>query len=719
MGWVLAIDFGSVNTAAAWTSEGRIETVRLEASSHTMPSAVARVDGCWLVGQSALDAHASNPDTFVATPKARLGYEPVQVGSTKFRASTVVSQVLEVVRDRAVAAAGGTGPERVILTHPEHWEHKRQAALLNAALLAGLPAEMTILVPEPVASVQASTVPASLPVGSRVAVVDVGGGTCDVTILESTPGGGLKAVAREGDERLGGNDFDDLLYRWLADRLDPNLVAILADPAHIASRLAVLELVRQARHTLSEHPAAQITVSVAGDNQATVTVTRAEYEQIIDEPLQRVAALVGSALVSSRTRTLTQLFLTGGSARTPAVARVVHEATGMLGVPPDDPKTATVVGALRTVPAFRPEPLLAPVSGVIPAVAVRPPSGPQAVPDGQGNLTPVGNPPDGPSNRVPEVPVAVDNPSKRSRRRTIIALAATPLVVLLVAGGAWAAHSSKNDLVSPATVAGQTEGATEGTGQTDGTEGGQGTSPDSSPYGPPDGLFPGELFPGGPFPDGTPPEAAPDAGQAPTGSPSTPPATSTPTTRPSATPTTKPSATPSPAPQPSATPAPKPSTTPTTKPSANPTPTTKPVAEQPPLRTYLTPAAAVGSNPQCADGWKSGTAKINGTSYSSTLTCTPKKGSVPYLEYKVPSGATRLTFMVGIADGTSSAKASVRFAVYAKGSSTPLWEMNVSHGKAILVDVPVSGRSQVRLELTRVGEIPTTTTAVWASPMFS
>ncbi|MCL2092188.1 MAG: Hsp70 family protein [Micrococcales bacterium] len=352
MGWVLAVDFGSANTAAVWAREGRIERVRLEPGSDTMPSAVVLIDGQWRVGQAALNARRSHPQTFVAAPKARLGHEPVVLGDDLVSAPTMVSQVLAAVRERAVRAAGGTPPDQVVLTHPEHWGPQRQAALHEAARLAGFPDEQIIMLPEPVAAVRASIEPESLPPGSRVAVVDIGGGTCDVAVLEATDHG-LIVIARKGDERLGGNDFDDLLYQWTLDQLrasgHADMVEILADPAYIGSALTLLDSVRGAKQDLSYHADAHIAVSVAADNETTVTITRDEYEQLIAEPLARAAALTKTAMETSQTETLTQLFLTGGSAFTPALARALHTVTGHLSAPLGDPKMVTATGALRTV----------------------------------------------------------------------------------------------------------------------------------------------------------------------------------------------------------------------------------------------------------------------------------------------------------------------------------------------------------------------------------
>ncbi|MCL2468472.1 MAG: Hsp70 family protein [Micrococcales bacterium] len=718
---MLAIDFGSVNTAAAWASEGRIEKVRLEPSSETMPSAVVWVDERWRVGQAALNARRANPQTFVATPKARLGYEPTLLGSGLVRASTMVSQVFAVVRDRAVAVAGGTGPDRVILTHPEHWGQKRQAALLKAARLAGFPNEITTLLPEPVAAVRANTEPSSLSLGSRVAVVDIGGGTCDVAVLEVVPDG-LMVVAREGDERLGGNDFDDLLYRWLLDQLESSghgdMVKILADPAHIGAALTVLESVRLAKQDLSFHPDAQIAVSVAADNETVMTVTRDEYEEIIDEPLRRVAALTRSALASSGTTTLDHLFLTGGSAHTPAVARALHEVTGILSAPLGDPKMATVTGALRTVLHDAPPPALSvrssdpplpPASRVLlaPTVAAKSPDGPPTAAtglagpsDGRLDPTPQADPPDltvqadpvdpdlapqnppgAPPNPVPPSLVLDANPSRGARRRHMVILATTiGVVVALALGGLWGAKawsSARNDPTSPSTVALPADGTAV-------------VGPDGSPLeNPPDGAQQGGGSVPGSLPDASSvPElgSGTDLGDQP---PTTSPATASPQTPATKTPT---------------------ASTPTT---TN-TPTTNPGKPS----VALTVGGASSVVRECdGGGWSAGTATVAGAQYGSAMTCKMYANEKrPGLEY-LTNGATTLTATVGLDDTSPKSTASVTFAVVDVVSGATLGQRTVKYGTSATMSVNVSGSIRIRLEA--LASTDTGSKAVWASAKLS
>ncbi|MCL2850700.1 MAG: hypothetical protein FWE61_11770, partial [Micrococcales bacterium] len=183
-GWILAVDFGTVNTAAAVRlPDGRVEKVKLDPNGDTMPSAVVSTDGRWRVGQAALNARRTHPTTFIASPKTRLGQESVVLGDAVVAPSVIASNVFAAVRERAMRAVNGTEPDRLVLTHPVRWGRSRLEALQDSAVRAGFAPQSIWLLPEPIAALHAHVSPGSLPPGGRVAVVDIGGGTCDVAVL--------------------------------------------------------------------------------------------------------------------------------------------------------------------------------------------------------------------------------------------------------------------------------------------------------------------------------------------------------------------------------------------------------------------------------------------------------------------------------------------------------------------------------------------------------
>lgn len=353
-GWVLSIDFGTSNTAAAYLADGRVRPIPLESGSTTMPSAVVLTDSGYRVGRPAENARRARPDAFEGAPKRLLGMEPVPLGDREVPPEELVAEVLTVVRARAISRAGGTPPSRLVLTIPAQWGATKRQALVGAAERAGFPRGQIRLFPEPLAALHAYVEPSQLRPGERVAVVDFGGGTCDVAVLErtadATPGRDLAVVAADGDERLGGEDLDDRLHAWVLEQLrangDGRLVELLQNPDHLGEALTLRTVVRSAKQDLSEHPDTEVAVSVAGLERV-LRVSREEYEGLIAPEMARMAELARRVLETSGTHRLVRLFLTGGTAHTPAVARALHEVTGILAEPLGDPKLAVAEGALR------------------------------------------------------------------------------------------------------------------------------------------------------------------------------------------------------------------------------------------------------------------------------------------------------------------------------------------------------------------------------------
>lgn len=409
-GWVLSIDFGTSNTAAAYLVDGRVRPIPLESGSTTMPSAVVLTDSGYRVGRPAENARRARPDAFEGAPKRLLGKEQVPLGDREVLPEELVAEVLKVVRARAISRAGGTPPSRLILTLPAQWGASKRRALVSAAERAGFPAGQIVLFREPIAALHAYVEPSQLQPGDRVAVVDFGGGTCDVAVLERTadpaPGRDLVVVAADGDERLGGEDLDDRLHTWVLAQLrangDGELVDLLQTPDHLGEALTLRTVVRSAKQDLSEHPDTEVAVSVAGQERV-LRVSREEYEGLIAPDMARMADLTRRVLETSGTQRLTRLFLTGGTAHTPAVARALHEVTGILAEPLGDPKLAVAEGALRSPVLHDAGATLPPPPGAPPAH--QPPVPTSQVPPPPPQVGPVGpGVPAGPRASLPKVP---------------------------------------------------------------------------------------------------------------------------------------------------------------------------------------------------------------------------------------------------------------------------------------------------------------------------
>lgn len=384
MSWMLAIDFGTSNTAAAIWQGDRIAVLRLEGSG-PMPSAVALMDGEFRLGSHAVNARRAVPDAFEETPKLLLGAGATILAGREFTARQLVSAVLAQVRSVAITRAGGSEPELTILTHPIAWNQTQRDEFLGAAIDAGFRQDTIRMLPEPIAAAY-GLVASGVDLGDRIAIVDWGGGTCDVAVVERGAGGQdapFTVSNWSGDGHLGGNDLDNRLFASVFGHLDRDgqhrMVERLRSMDGLGARLTLAESVRRAKEDLSSHQTTQILAAAAGD-EATVNVTRDEYEQAISGEVGRVIDTLLSALGSQQPDSLDAIVLTGGSASTPALARELEDRTGVRTIRSGDPKLIVVEGALSVPGTSAPStpPPAAPAEPVVHAIPPAAPARPKS-----------------------------------------------------------------------------------------------------------------------------------------------------------------------------------------------------------------------------------------------------------------------------------------------------------------------------------------------------
>ena len=353
--WILSIDFGTSNTAAAHTNptRGGVEAVSLSHDRMTMTSSVYietpdHVD----TGDVALNKAEDNPDGFLASPKRVVPQQVFQINGYDVPASTPVAAILDSVVKRASREHNNQRPSELVLTHPEAWSDAEVKVLLDAAEKLGLNATTIRTVSEPKAAAQYYSTNSPLEPGDKIAVFDFGGGTLDVAALQVQPDGSFHIIAARGDNTLGGKSFDAFIRRWVDQQLEddhPERLEYLRRRAPLSDRHAVEDSIRRAKELLSEHPTA--TISVPGDGETIrLQLTRSEFEDIIRHPVQRAVELTRATLIDAGINTPTDLkalYLTGGSSRVPLVQEEI-KALGPVATL-DDPKMVVAQGAISAV----------------------------------------------------------------------------------------------------------------------------------------------------------------------------------------------------------------------------------------------------------------------------------------------------------------------------------------------------------------------------------
>ena len=363
MGKILGIDLGTTNSAMA-VLEGGSPTIIVNAEGdRTTPSVVGfRADGDRVVGKAAKNQAVTNPKNTVFSIKRFMGrkysectseiktvpYEVkegqggravVDIEGKDYTAEQVSAMTLAKMKADAEKYLGEPVTDAVI-TVPAYFNDAQRQATKDAGKIAGL--NVKRIVNEPTAAALAYGLDKQ-GTDQRILVFDLGGGTFDVSILDLADGV-FEVLSTSGDNHLGGDDWDQRVIDWMADKFQQeNGVDLRQDP------MALQRLKEAAENAKKELSAAQqttinlpfITMNQSGPLHLNYTLTRAEFEKITRDLLERCKQPVTNALRDAKLKLsdLTEVILVGGSTRMPAVQELVKTMTGKqpnMSVNPDE-----------------------------------------------------------------------------------------------------------------------------------------------------------------------------------------------------------------------------------------------------------------------------------------------------------------------------------------------------------------------------------------------
>lgn len=348
--WV-AVDLGASSTCVAVAVDQQEPRVVLVDGNPLMSSAVFADGRGIFVGAEAERQATIDPARYEPHPKRRIDEGALLLGDTVLEVSQAFAAALGRAVGEARAVLGGAAVDQLVLTHPAAWGNVRTGVLRAAS--TGLAAN-TVLVPEPVAAAVLHS--DSARVGAVLAVLDLGGGTTDVSVLRREEHG-FRVLATRGDPGFGGADVDQLLLEHLGAGLVGRhrqswdaVVVGRALPDRRRRRVLTAD-VRGAKETLSRH--AYVDVALPGD-LPDAHVSRDELERLIGPRVQAAAELLAGVLadagaLDARGHSTAGVFLVGGSSRIPLVPRLVHQRLGVLAVSTDQPETVVARGALLAV----------------------------------------------------------------------------------------------------------------------------------------------------------------------------------------------------------------------------------------------------------------------------------------------------------------------------------------------------------------------------------
>lgn len=343
---IIGIDLGTTNSCVAVLEGGEPVVIPNAEGNRTTPSVVAFTkDGERLVGQVAKRQAVTNPDKTVASIKREMGTDhKVNIDGTDYTPQQISAMILQKLKADAEAYLGESVAKAVI-TVPAYFSDSQRQATKDAGKIAGL--EVLRIINEPTA--------ASLAYGldkgenQKIMVFDLGGGTFDVSILELGDGV-FEVLATNGDNHLGGDDFDQRVIDYLADEFKKENGVDLRNDKIALQRLK--ESAEKAKIELSGVMSSNInlpfiTATQEGPKHLDITLSRAKFEELTSDLVERTVGPVRNAMKDAGLSSgdISKVILVGGSTRIPAVQEAVKKITGQDAYKGINPDECVAIGA--------------------------------------------------------------------------------------------------------------------------------------------------------------------------------------------------------------------------------------------------------------------------------------------------------------------------------------------------------------------------------------
>ena len=340
MSKIIGIDLGTTNSCVAVIEGGDPVVIANAEGTRTTPSVVAfGKTGERMVGQVAKRQAITNPDRTVSSIKRQMGSDyKVTIDGKKYTPQEISAMILQKLKTDAEAYIGEKVTEAVI-TVPAYFTDSQRQATKDAGKIAGL--EVKRIINEPTAAALAYGIDKEN--DQKIMVYDLGGGTFDVSIIEM--GDGVQEVlATAGNNRLGGDDFDQRIIDWMADSFKAEQGIDLRGDKMAMQRLK--EEAEKAKIELSGVTTANInlpfiTADANGPKHLEMTLTRAKFNELTADLVEATMGPVRQAMSDSglNVSEINKVLMVGGSSRIPAVQEAVKNFTGkepFKGINPDE-----------------------------------------------------------------------------------------------------------------------------------------------------------------------------------------------------------------------------------------------------------------------------------------------------------------------------------------------------------------------------------------------
>ena len=339
MSKIIGIDLGTTNSCVCAYEGGEAKVIANPEGNRTTPSVVAFKGDEIIVGDAAKRQMVTNKNT-IASIKRKMGTnEKVEVNGKKYTPEEISAMILSDLKKTAEAYLGEK-VDRAVITVPAYFNDAQRQATKNAGKIAGLTVER--IINEPTAAALAYGLDKQ-DKNEQVLVYDLGGGTFDVSILELGDGV-FEVKSTSGNNKLGGDDFDHRIVEYLIDTFKKENGIDLSNDKMAMQRLK--DAAEKAKKDLSGVTSTQISLPFLSQGEdgplhLEVTLTRAKFEELVDDLVQSTLEPVRKALKDAKLKPsdIDKVLLVGGSTRIPKVQELVKQELGKepsKGVNPDE-----------------------------------------------------------------------------------------------------------------------------------------------------------------------------------------------------------------------------------------------------------------------------------------------------------------------------------------------------------------------------------------------
>ena len=346
MGKIIGIDLGTTNSCVSVMEGGEAVVIANAEGARTTPSVVAFAKtGERMVGQVAKRQAITNPDRTISSIKREMGSSyKVTIDNKSYTPQEISAMVLQKLKADAESYLGQPVTEAVI-TVPAYFTDAQRQATKDAGRIAGL--DVKRIINEPTAAALAYGLDKES--DQKIMVYDLGGGTFDVSVLEIGDGV-IEVLATAGNNRLGGDDFDACITKYLVDEfkkaegIDLSTDKVAMQRLREAAEKAKIEL---SGVTTSNINLPYITADATGPKHLDVTLSRAKFNELTHHLVEKTMGPVKQALSDSGLSAgdISKVLMVGGSSRIPAVQEMVKQLTGKEGFKGINPDECVAIGA--------------------------------------------------------------------------------------------------------------------------------------------------------------------------------------------------------------------------------------------------------------------------------------------------------------------------------------------------------------------------------------